>query len=119
MGCETNHPPIVETSLDGIEKLISSGFLTGKKLQQRDKKRPIPLINQIVNTVCNCRHVLGTQLKVTKTLLTIATCDTVSIHADNLKTILFTCYMVHLNTKNFDIQRSSFLLCLLSFFFIF
>ncbi|ETO26644.1 hypothetical protein RFI_10491, partial [Reticulomyxa filosa] len=89
LGCETYHHTVVEVSLDAIQKLVAGEYLTGSTVLSTANGKPRRLIDNIVET---------------KTLKT----KTKKMHAykHRMKDDQVTCYIVYLNTKNFDVQTS-------------
>ncbi|ETO11320.1 hypothetical protein RFI_26054 [Reticulomyxa filosa] len=115
LACETAHSAVVEISLDGIQKLVAGEYLFGNIVLSTMNGKAKRLIDSIVETVCECCHINtpSTQLALIKTLLIIGTSAHCEVHNETLKLLIVTCYMLYLNTKNFDVQTSGML-----FFFL-
>eukprot|EP00483_Globobulimina_turgida_P008918 UN08936 len=105
MSCQSQVPPIVEVSLDSIQKLMAQSILTG---QTRDRNGK-PLIDIMVKTICNCCAIESekVQLQIVKAILTLGTSPTCQVHGQSLLMCLRACYNIFLSTKNIDVQTSS------------
>ena len=113
-------------SLDGIQKLIAYGHLTGQQESsnsselltdvclgnsvsvENPNKRQIDII---VETICNCfsgPHTdEGVQLQILKALLTILTSQHVEVHEASLLNSVRTCYNIYLASKNMINQTTA------------
>ena len=109
LACQSRTPRLVVISLDGLQKLIAYGHLTGSQpsVEQPGRRQ----IDLIVDTVCNCfsgPHTdEGVQLQILKALLTILTSQHVEVHEASLLAAVRTCYNVYLASKNMINQTTA------------
>ena len=96
-------------SLDGIQKLIAYGHLTGASVSvENPTKRQIDVI---VDTICSCfsgpQTDEGVQLQILKALLTILTSQHVEVHEASLLNSVRTCYNIYLASRNMINQTTA------------
>ena len=125
LACQSKTPRLVVISLDGIQKLIAYGHLTGRwspvlvcsdsdsalgnspSLENPNKRQ----IDVIVDTICNCfsgPHTdEGVQLQILKALLTILTSQHVEVHEASLLNSVRTCYNIYLASRNMINQTTA------------
>ena len=109
LACQSKTPRLVVISLDGIQKLIAYGHLTGGSVSvENPAKRQIDII---VDTICNCfsgPHTdEGVQLQILKALLTILTSQHVEVHEASLLNSVRTCYNIYLASRNMINQTTA------------
>jgi len=109
LACQSKTPRLVVISLDGIQKLIAYGHLTGASVSvENPAKRQIDII---VDTICNCfsgPHTdEGVQLQILKALLTILTSQHVEVHEASLLNSVRTCYNIYLASRNMINQTTA------------
>ena len=109
LACQSKTPRLVVISLDGIQKLIAYGHLTGASVSvENPTKRQIDVI---VDTICTCftgPHTdEGVQLQILKALLTILTSQHVDVHEASLLNSVRTCYNIYLASRNMINQTTA------------
>ncbi|CAG0902482.1 unnamed protein product, partial [Cyprideis torosa] len=101
LALEAKSPRIVCTALDGLQKLIAYGHITGNEPDPKDKTKKA--IDRIVEKVCACFVNSNTdeevQLQVLKCLLTLLTASNVEVHEASLVLCIRTCYNVYLGSR--------------------
>jgi len=109
LACQSKTPRLIVVSLDGIQKLIAYGHLTGQhpSLSNPSKRQ----IDHVVDTICNCfagpQTDEGVQLQILKALLTILTSQHVEVHESSLLSSVRTCYNIYLASKNMINQTTA------------
>merc|ERR1719158_537317 len=109
LACQSKTPRLVVISLDGIQKLIAYGPLTGNQPSvSNPEKRQIDVV---VDTICGCfsgpQTDEGVQLQILKALLTILTSQHVEVHESSLLSSVRTCYNIYLASKNMINQTTA------------
>jgi len=109
LACQSKTPRLVVISLDGIQKLIAYGHLTGNQPSvSNPEKRQIDVV---VDTICNCfsgpQTDEGVQLQILKALLTILTSQHVEVHESSLLSSVRTCYNIYLASRNMINQTTA------------
>ena len=109
LACQSKTPRLVVISLDGIQKLIAYGHLTGASVSvENPTKRQIDVI---VDTICSCfsgpQTDEGVQLQILKALLTILTSQHVEVHEASLLNSVRTCYNIYLASRNMINQTTA------------
>ncbi|CAF1321481.1 unnamed protein product [Adineta steineri] len=103
LACASNHPRIVDTSLDCLQKLLLHGHLLGSVADPIDPSKL--LIDRIVSTICMCFRGVQTEeqveLQIIKVaLLTIMTSQTIEIHQRSVLQIIKTCFNIYLTSRS-------------------
>ncbi|CAF1001245.1 unnamed protein product, partial [Didymodactylos carnosus] len=102
LACASNHPRMVETSLDCLQKLLLHGHLMGTIPDPMDVSKL--LIDRIVSTICLCFRGVQTEeqveLQIIKALLTIMTSQTIEIHQRSVLQIIKTCFNIYLTSRS-------------------
>ncbi|CAF1154793.1 unnamed protein product [Rotaria sordida] len=102
LACTTNHPRMVDTSLDCLQKLLLHGHLLGSIADPIDPSKL--LIDRIVSTICNCFRGVQTEeqveLQIIKALLTIMTSQVIEIHQRSVLQIIKTCFNIYLTSRS-------------------
>jgi hypothetical protein len=109
LGCACKSPKVMGLALEGIQKLIAGGFLTGRLLFKKDTDgEPQYLLDHIVSAVCKCSDNSSedVQLQVVKTVMTM-TAELKEIHQTSLLLVLKACYHIYLHSKHRDLQTSA------------
>lgn len=114
LACEAaGNPKLVSISLDCIQKLLSSGYLTGKGPDPfKDGVPGAPprtLIDTIVETVCDCAEQSDetVQLQMVRALLTAVNAQSCEVHGNALMLAVDTCVKVHRDSKSAMNQRTA------------
>ncbi|CAF1374888.1 unnamed protein product [Adineta ricciae] len=102
LACASNHPRMVDTSLDCLQKLLLHGHLLGSVPDPIDPSKL--LIDRIVSTICMCFRGVQTEeqveLQIIKALLTIMTSQTIEIHQRSVLQIIKTCFNIYLTSRS-------------------
>ncbi|CAF4593008.1 unnamed protein product, partial [Rotaria sp. Silwood2] len=102
LACALNHPRMVDTSLDCLQKLLLNGHLIGNIIDPTDSTKL--LIDRIVSVICACFHGIQTQekveLQIIKICLTIMTSQTIEIHQRSVLQIVKTCFNIYLTSRS-------------------
>ncbi|CAF3585623.1 unnamed protein product [Rotaria sp. Silwood2] len=93
--CTSNHPRIVDTSLDCLQKLVLHGHLLGSVADPIDPSKL--LIDRIVSTICMCFRGVQTE---EQALLTIMTSQVIEIHQRSVLQIMKTCFNIYLTSRS-------------------
>jgi len=109
LACQSKTPRLVVISLDGLQKLIAYGHMTGNSASvSTPGKRQI---DNVVDTICGCfsgpQTDEGVQLQILKALLTILTSQHVEVHESSLLSSVRTCYNIYLASKNMINQTTA------------
>ena len=101
LACQSKTPRLVVISLDGLQKLIAYGHMTGNSASVTTPgKRQI---DNVVDTICGCfsgpQTDEGVQLQILKALLTILTSQHVEVIFKLLLLSTLSCYMFCFETK--------------------
>jgi len=114
LGCACQGAPkVVAMALDGIQKLLACGFLTGKGAdpfkEAEQGAPPRMLMDSVIETVCECEEQSDdtVQLQMVRVLLTGVTSQTCEIHCNSLMTAVKTCFQIHRDSKNAMNQRTA------------
>jgi len=109
LGCACKSPKVMGLALEGMQKLIAGGYLTGKLMINKDSDGgPQYLLDHIVSSVCKCSDNSSddVQLQVVKTVMTM-TAELQEIHQRSLLLVLKACYHIYLHSKHRDLQTSA------------
>ncbi|CAF3428875.1 unnamed protein product [Rotaria sp. Silwood1] len=102
LACTSNHPRMVDTSLDCLQKLLLHGHLLGSIADPIDPSKL--LIDRIVSTICMCFRGVQTEeqveLQIIKALLTIMTSQVIEIHQRSVLQIIKTCFNIYLTSRS-------------------
>mgnify|MGYP002403575265 CR=1 FL=1 len=100
LALESGSPKLIETALDAVQKLIAFRYLRGSLY---DAKSNTLLINEVVDTVCNCfvsaKTESAVQLQVIKVLLTAVTSPSCEVHETALLKAVQTCFNIFLFSR--------------------
>ncbi|XP_021948829.1 brefeldin A-inhibited guanine nucleotide-exchange protein 2 isoform X3 [Folsomia candida] len=109
MATKGDSPKVTILALDGIQKLLAHGHLTGNYPSAANPNKR--LIDFIVETICSCFTGVetdeGVELQIIKALLTVVTSQHVQIHEGSVLLTLRTCFNIYLLTKNQINQTTS------------
>ncbi|PSC72251.1 brefeldin A-inhibited guanine nucleotide-exchange 2-like [Micractinium conductrix] len=125
---DTRKPPLMEVSLDCIQKLISFKLLQGpvhhinhrrdssaKKPEDESERGPagmdfdsLPPQAQAVELVCRCDDVSddAVELRLLKALLTAVTSTTLAVHGQALLLVVRACYNIFLTSRS-DVNQAT------------
>jgi brefeldin A-inhibited guanine nucleotide-exchange protein len=113
LACEANgSPKVVSIALDSIQKLINSGFLTGKgadPFKEAAAGSSRCLMDSVIECVCGCAEQTDdtVQLQMIRALLTAVTSQQCEVHGESLMLSVRTCFMIHKDSKNSMNQRTA------------
>jgi len=109
LACQSKSAKLVVISLDGLQKLIAYGHLTGNEICVSDPS--LRTIDKVVECVCSCfsgpQTDEGVQLQILKALLTILTSQHVEVHEASLLNSVRTCYNIYLASRNMINQTTA------------
>ncbi|CAF4312534.1 unnamed protein product [Rotaria socialis] len=95
LACASNHPRMVDTALDCLQKLLLHGHLIGSAADPIDPSKL--LIDRIVSTICMCFRGVQTE---EQALLTIMTSQVIEIHQRSVLQIVKTCFNIYLTSRS-------------------
>ncbi|KAJ4463172.1 putative Brefeldin A-inhibited guanine nucleotide-exchange protein 2 [Paratrimastix pyriformis] len=103
VACKTKYPKLVEAALDGINKMVVNGHVSGETSPNIGGDKDLTLLDAILQTLYECANILvdpHAQIQMITTITTLVTNPRCHVHDKGLRIAVLTCMIIQLQSKS-------------------